>query len=1332
MIRFFLRRCAFVGAVALMLVVPVGLALAATTVDVTILANPLDPTSDADGEWILFEHVSGDELDMGDWTLTDGAPSVFHTFSVASSTLSSGESLRVCANASSTENGGYDCDAEWIGGAVLNNDGDTVTIKDSEGNFVAEYSWESTVDGVVATSSFVFDDSLLDFGDAPDEPYPTLLENDGARHILEGELYLGTFVDEEEDGQPTSDADGDDTSGEDDESGIAFLTPIIPAEVASIDVESSGEGLLDAWIDFNDDGDWDDAGEQIFTSESVSTGTTTLEFTVPFFATITEETYARFRLSSEGGLAPTGLASDGEVEDYVVEIEDRLTPFIYGYKWNDMDGDGFWDEESEPTLKNWSIVVHDTTGEPLEELLLASDDPDGEQLTVKLKKNKWYIIEVEGTWQNGNNRRVDAEYYSDDNWSSHDDLENDDTRDPRQLDIVMNDQNVDWGEYNDEHIYKILVKGTGDKPTFRVFDEDNDANPPAWYANNDGLITVRVFAVNDEITKTDKDGLYTQAVSASTTYQIFEVLKDEWVQTAPQDPHYFTEEIEDDTDLYGPFNFGNYTWGFIQGFKYHDVNEDGRFRNRDDFRLTDWTIRLYDDEWELLDEKITGHIGNAEKGRYRFDGLGMGDYYVCEAADEEWFQTEPLGGDGDGDGVPSFHEEDAPYCYSVSLDYYGHEVTGKRFGNTPECQVYGFKYDAEGTPLPNWTIGVAPYYEEDDIGTTTQSTLTDENGFYCLNDVGVEGEPEHEDYIVYEELQHGWDFVKVEVDGEESFYATDDVFDVFVGVDINDEDDRIRVDFYNELIPAPEACLIDEDLSPVVLDRFDDEDTEEGLGTADTGQAWEDLDRTVWGIDNGEAYKVTGGNNHPHTVIDSGVSDGAVEVVIADHDDINRGYGVTFRMVDSANYWRLITDTNDRWHIQKIVTGVADGTKIGTPFTTFHEKKDGNVVRIVFIEDTITLFIDGVFKGTFQDGFAQEGTKHGLRVRHVDEDTRFDNFVVSSTPEVCPLGALNEYDFGDAPDRSVGGNRYPTKLADDGARHLLQGGFFLGNEVDVDEDGRPHDAAIGDDAFDTGDDEDGLATTTLTVVGTTGSLELTASADGLLDAWVDFNTDGDWDDEGEQIFASEPLVGGGNILEFTAPSDLPESFVTFIRLRFSSEGGLAPTGAADDGEVEDHRITINVSPEEIPDDGGDEGGEGEGESESFTGGGTTSRVSGGGNSGGEVAGAAIDLSNAAAESCGDGLYLKEYLRFGSDNDSWEVQKLQMFLNVWVDAGLVVNGVFDVATFEAVKAFQLLYSADILAPWGISEPTGYVYITTRRFINMEVCSELDIPLPENLR
>lgn len=51
-----------------------------------------------------------------------------------------------------------------------------------------------------------------DFGDAPDNPYPTLLSNDGARHKIYSGIYLGSSIDVENDGQPNNDALGDDNN----------------------------------------------------------------------------------------------------------------------------------------------------------------------------------------------------------------------------------------------------------------------------------------------------------------------------------------------------------------------------------------------------------------------------------------------------------------------------------------------------------------------------------------------------------------------------------------------------------------------------------------------------------------------------------------------------------------------------------------------------------------------------------------------------------------------------------------------------------------------------------------------------------------------------------------------------------------------------------------------------------------------------------------------------------------------------------------------------------------------------------------------------------------
>ncbi len=90
-------------------------------------------------------------------------------------------------------------------------------------------------------------------------------------------------------------------------------------------------------------------------------------------------------------------------------------------------------------------------------------------------------------------------------------------------------------------------------------------------------------------------------------------------------------------------------------------------------------------------------------------------------------------------------------------------------------------------------------------------------------------------------------------------------------------------------------------------------------------------------------------------------------------------------------------------------------------------------------------------------------------------------------------------------------------------------------------------------------------------------------------------------------------------------------------------------------------------------------------------------------------------------------YLTDFLKMGADNNPTEVEKLQNFLkNYQGYENVVVNGIFDSATYNAVIGFQMDYSYDILTPWGSQEPTGFVYITTRNKINELYCS-MEIPL-----
>ena len=167
-----------------------------------------------------------------------------------------------------------------------------------------------------------------DFGDAP-SPYPTLLAEDGARHVAIGPM-LGTARDAELDGQPSTLADGDDTNGTADEDGIVGYSSFAPGMMdASVDLLVSADSYVNAWIDFNGNGTWD-ASEQVAMDLMLYAGTNHVTFAIPATA-VPGATYARLRLTSydtSGALLPTGLADDGEVEDYILEIDDAM--YLYG------------------------------------------------------------------------------------------------------------------------------------------------------------------------------------------------------------------------------------------------------------------------------------------------------------------------------------------------------------------------------------------------------------------------------------------------------------------------------------------------------------------------------------------------------------------------------------------------------------------------------------------------------------------------------------------------------------------------------------------------------------------------------------------------------------------------------------------------------------------------------------------------------------------------------------------------------------------------------------------------------------------------------------------
>lgn len=174
----------------------------------------------------------------------------------------------------------------------------------------------------------------MDLGDLPDSPYPTLLATNGARHLITSPLRLGARIDSELNGQPSVNTDGDDLNGAagDDEDGVTFMPglagswkdgAVAAGRGGSLQIViSGGRGVPQLFMDFFGGGLGsitlrDATGAPLPTTPWAS-GTYVVYFDLPAgFEAAAQLVHARVRLSSSGGLAATGLALNGEIEDYL-------------------------------------------------------------------------------------------------------------------------------------------------------------------------------------------------------------------------------------------------------------------------------------------------------------------------------------------------------------------------------------------------------------------------------------------------------------------------------------------------------------------------------------------------------------------------------------------------------------------------------------------------------------------------------------------------------------------------------------------------------------------------------------------------------------------------------------------------------------------------------------------------------------------------------------------------------------------------------------------------------------------------------------------------------
>jgi hypothetical protein len=181
--------------------------------------------------------------------------------------------------------------------------------------------------------------------------------------------------------QSSANADGDDLNLTDDEDGVIFPrlvqgdTVDIPVVVT---VHDFGIGIINAWFDWNGDGDFNDIGETIDKPITVfEDDTVEIQVIIPDSAVISKPTFARFRIGDKSVIAGEEESLWGEVEDYQVQVLPSQNLSISKELISNYDGD----QSGTITLNDiltYSVTVTNTGKKILTNVSVSDDkiDPD--------------------------------------------------------------------------------------------------------------------------------------------------------------------------------------------------------------------------------------------------------------------------------------------------------------------------------------------------------------------------------------------------------------------------------------------------------------------------------------------------------------------------------------------------------------------------------------------------------------------------------------------------------------------------------------------------------------------------------------------------------------------------------------------------------------------------------------------------------------------------------------------------------------------------------------------------------------------------------------------
>jgi hypothetical protein len=1017
-----------------------------------------------------------------------------------------------------------------------------------------DFGWTPLKDqtGETADLSFtIYTDPTaeLDFGDANDPTYPTLLASDGARHIIGGP-WFGIAGDDEDvpdaetDGQPDPCALGDDNNGNDDENGVSF--PSLKLDIArSCDVYvSGGGGIVEIWIDYNRDGDWNDPNEMVHNTW-LADGSNPVLITAPQNAR-TGRLFARCRISTNGTGSPAGLAIDGEVEDYRVLIK--------GYDWGDAPApyptldanDGAWHFIGGP----WFGPADDypdgeADGQPDPNALGddsdGNDDEDGITIPTLIRDTTQNIsVEVSG---GGGDISGWIDFNDDGDWidSGEKIIDNINLSNGIHLVPVTVPNDAALGEtfarfriyvYDPCDPCEIGPAGTapgGEVEDYKVtiepgldFGDAPDPNYPTLLANDGArhyILGPWFGLAGDDAPDPDPNGQPDLTASGDDN-------------DGNDDEDGVSISLVHDKAIQCTVNVSG-GGGIVE--IWIDYNGDGDWNDPCEMVHNAWLADGSHGIWITAPQSA---ILGFTYARCRISSAGTGS-------------PAGLGADGEVEDhriqitATDFGDAPAPYptLYTNSgAFHFMNSTRSPRFGPDDDAP----DGEADGKPDPN-ALGDDNDYSDDEDGITipiliqgaTQDITVEVSGgggkvygWIDFNDNG-DWSDSGEKIIDGTFLPNGVNLVGVTVPNDAV------VGETFARFRIHDPCDPCEI--------GPEGSAFsgeveDHQVSIRALDFGDAPDPNYPTLLANDG-ARHYIGGPWFGLAGDDAPD-SDPNGQPNSLASGDDNDG---------NDDEDGVGVSGLDHGKARQWTV---------------NVSGGGGIVEIWIDYNGDGDwnnpGEMVHNAYLADGshgiwITAPQSAIIGWTYarcRISSAGTGNPAGLAADGEVEDHRVE---------------LSARDFGDAP------APYPTLEANSGAVHFLNSTrsprFGPADDApDGEGDGQPDADALGDDN-DYSDDEDGITIPTL-IRGMTQNITVQVSGGGgLVWGWVDWNNNGDWQFSENIIYLSF-LSNGVHSIPVTVPNDAALG-ETFARFRIhSSDGILDPTGFSLDGEVEDHKVTI--------------------------------------------------------------------------------------------------------------------------------------------------------------